>query len=140
MSNSVETYLIMASPNKTPDSSYLFGWQYQSNHRLLDESTSTIPDMVLSMKDIYERYAVTGDISSLPGSVRPYVEDPEDSDYRESPEETLDVLYASREARMQAEDMLAHDAESAERETESDDDDKPGAEEEEDEVTPPAES
>lgn len=128
----------MASQNKTPDASYLFGWQYQPSFRLIDESTSTVPDMVLSMKDIYERYAVTGDISSLPGSMRPYVEDPEDSDYRESPEETLDVLYASREARMQADDMLAKL--SAERESESDDDDKQSAEEEEEEETPPAES
>lgn len=131
----------MASQNKTPDASYLFGWQYQPSLRLIDESTSTVPDMVLSMKDIYERYAVTGDISSLPGSVRPFVEDPEDSDYRESPEENLDVLYATREARMYAEDLLLDDQRSsADRESASDDDDKQSAKEEEEQETPPADS
>lgn len=132
----------MASQNKTPDASYLFGWQYQPLFRLIDESTSTVPDMVLSMKDIYERYAVTGDISSLPGSVRPYVEDPEDSYYRETPEETLDVLYESRSARMQAEDMILKDQEksSAKDEPDGSDDEEPRDKEEEPEETPPAES
>lgn len=130
----------MASQNKTPDASFIFGWQYQPSFRLIDESTSTVPDMVLSMKDIYERYAVTGDITSLPGSVRPYVEDPEDSGYREYPEEPLDLFYQSREARMQADDLLDEQKESsADRDSESDDDDKQSAEEEEEMDSSPAE-
>lgn len=131
----------MASQNKIPDASFLFGWQYQPSFRLIDESTSTVPDMVLSMKDIYERYAVTGDISALPGSVRPYVDDPEDSDYRESPEEDLDILFETREARMLAEDLVSreHQTSSADRDPDSPDDDKRSAEEEVEEETPSAE-
>lgn len=139
MSNFAETFLIMASQNKTPDASYLFGWQYQPSYRLIDESTSTVPDMVLSMKDIYERYAVTGDISALPGSIRPYVEDPEDSYYRESPEEPLDILYETRNARMQAEDMILNDQKESSAKDESDGtDDEESRDEEEEPEEPPS--
>lgn len=74
--------------------SFIFKHQFKLDPRIIDESTDTLPDLVLSMRDIYRKYAVTGDISALPGAVRPLVQDPEDYD-GEAPEfeELVDVSY-----------------------------------------------
>lgn len=94
-----------------PDDSYIFKWQYKPNNRFIGSKTSTVPDMVMSMKDIYQRYAVTGDISQLPGSVRPINVDPDDGNYSVTDaEDFTDVLQASRSLRMDLEDQNKEDA------------------------------
>lgn len=66
--------------------------------RLISEDSITVPDLVLSMAEIYRKYAVTGDISSLPGKVRPnYVDDGDEfEDGFESEEMTDTLLYAKQ--------------------------------------------
>lgn len=103
----------MASQDKTqfkPDGSYIFKWQYKPSYRLIGSETQTVPDMVLSMKDIYQRYAVTGDITLLPGSVRPMNFDPDDDNYPVTDaEDFTDVLQVSRSLRMDLEDQDKED-------------------------------
>lgn len=63
----------------------------------------TVPDQVLSMYDIYMKYAVHGEIAGLANNIRPHVHDDLDM-FDESvdfvPEEDLDVLQRSRALRM----------------------------------------
>lgn len=130
----------MASQDKKPDGSFIFKFQFELECRVIGRETSTVPDMVFSMKDIYERYAVTHDISSLPGAVRPFNEDPDDGNYPYSDaEDMLDVLHNARHARMDAEDMI--DQEHQEQEVPGDDHpDEGGAEEERSDDDKPDES
>lgn len=89
-----------------PDDSYIFKWQYKPNNRFIGCESSTVPDMVMSMKEIYSRYAVTGDISQLPGSVRPMNVDPDDDNYPVTDaDDFTDVLQASRSLRMDLEEQ-----------------------------------
>ena len=71
----------------------------------------TVPDQVLSMYDIYQKYAVRGEIAGLANNIRPHVTDDLDM-FDESvdfvPEEDLDVLQRSRALRM-ASDASASD-------------------------------
>lgn len=86
---------------------FIFKHQYKHSPRRLDCTGSrTIPDLVLSMRDIYLKYAVTGDISSLPGRIRPFTDDDVDSNL-ESPdyEELVDVSYARVNAQREAQRM-----------------------------------
>lgn len=66
----------------------------------------TVPDQVLSMYDIYMKYAVRGEITGLANNIRPHVTDDLD-DFDEAvnfvPEEDLDVLQRSRALRMASE-------------------------------------
>lgn len=82
---------------------YNFKW----SPRNVDESTRTVPDLVLSMAEIYRKYLVTGDISSLPGKVRPtmYDEGDEFDDSFES-EEMTDSLLRARELRDSASNTI----------------------------------
>lgn len=75
---------------------YNFSWV----PRKIDESTLTVPDLVLSMAEIYRKYAVTGDISSLPGKVRPVTfDDGDEFDDSFESEEMTDTLLHAREIR-----------------------------------------
>ena len=70
----------------------------------------TVPDQVLSMYDIYQKYAVRGEITGLANNINPHVTD--DLDMFDDavdfvPEEDLDVLQRSRALRM------ANDAEAS---------------------------
>lgn len=82
---------------------YNFKW----SPRKVDESTRTVPDLVLSMADIYRKYLVTGDISSLPGKVRPTMYD-EGDEFDESfeSEEMTDSLLRARELRDSASNTI----------------------------------
>lgn len=91
---------------------FIFKHQYKHSPRRLDCTGSrTIPDLVLSMRDIYLKYAVTGDISSLPGRIRPYSDDDVDSDL-EAPdyEEFVDVSYARVNAQSEVQRMRQQDS------------------------------
>lgn len=63
----------------------------------------TVPDQVLSMYDIYMKYAVRGEIAGLANNIRPHVQDDLDM-FDESvdfvPEEDLDILQRSKSIRM----------------------------------------
>lgn len=63
----------------------------------------TVPDQVLSMYDIYMKYAVRGEISGLANNIRPHVQDDLD-DFDEAvdfvPEEDLDILQRAKASRM----------------------------------------
>lgn len=62
----------------------------------------TVPDQVLSMYDIYMKYAVRGDISGLANNLRPHVMDDLDLDDPELDveyDDDLDVLARSRQLR-----------------------------------------
>lgn len=65
----------------------------------------TVPDLVLSMQEIYEKYAVRGDIAGLANNTYPHVTDDLDLDDPSVdfvPEETVDILYESRRQRSAA--------------------------------------
>lgn len=103
------------------------------NPRIISEETCTVPDLVLSMADIYRKYAVTGDISALPGAVRPIVvddadvEDPINPDY----EEFTDVLEHSRRIRRDVtEDIQDDTPASDEKDSADSSSDNPSSEEE----------
>lgn len=71
----------------------------------------TVPDQVLSMYDIYMKYAVRGEIAGLANNIRPHVTDdldPFDPDVDFVPEEDLDILQRSHSVRMAA-DAIASD-------------------------------
>lgn len=63
----------------------------------------TVPDQVMSMYDIYMKYAVRGEIAGLANSIRPHTSDDLDM-FDDSvdfvPEEDLDVLHRSHSIRM----------------------------------------
>lgn len=65
----------------------------------------TVPDQVLSMFDIYMKYAVRGEIAGLANNIRPHVTDDLD-DFDPAvdfvPEEDLDILQRSHAVRMAA--------------------------------------
>lgn len=62
------------------------------NYRRISEESNTVPDLVLSMAEIYRKYAVTGDISALPGRVRPvYVDNGSEFDDSFESEEATDT-------------------------------------------------
>lgn len=129
----------MASQDKKPDGSFIFKFQFHLECRVIGRETSTVPDMVFSMKDIYERYAVTHDIASLPGAIRPYNEDPDDDNYPyPDAEDMLDVLHNARHARMDAEDMMSQEQE--QEEPGDDHPDEEGANEERSDDDKPDES
>lgn len=59
----------------------------------------TVPDQVMSMYDIYMKYAVRGEISGLANNIRPHVSDnldPFDDAVDFVPEEDLDILQRSK--------------------------------------------
>lgn len=69
-------------------------------YRFISEETLTVPDLVLSMAEIYRKYAITGDISSLPGKVRPnYVDDGDELEDGFESEEMTDTLLHAKELR-----------------------------------------
>lgn len=71
--------------------------------RFISEDSLTVPDLVLSMAEIYRKYAVTGDISSLPGKVRPnYFDDGDELDDGFESEEMTDTLLHAKELRESA--------------------------------------
>ena len=74
--------------------------------RIIDETTDTVPDLVLSMAEIYRKYKVTGgDISVLPGNIRPIIQDDGDElsdDVYDEPEEMTDSLLLARSIRSEA--------------------------------------
>ena len=66
----------------------------------------TVPDQVLSMYDIYMKYAVRGEITGLANNIRPHTTD--DLDMFDDavdfvPEDDLDVFQRSRAIRMASE-------------------------------------
>lgn len=67
----------------------------------------TVPDQVMSMYDIYMKYAVRGEIAGLANNIRPHVSDDLDM-FDESvdfvPEDDLDILQRSREIRTRQQD------------------------------------
>lgn len=74
--------------------------------RVIDESTDTVPDLVLSMAEIYRKYKVSGgDITVLPGNVRPIIQDDGDElsdEVFDEPEEMTDSLLLARSIRSAA--------------------------------------
>lgn len=76
------------------------------NFRRVDESTMTVPDLVLSMAEIYRKYALTGDINALPGKVRPQSFDTGDEfdESFESEEMTDSMLHATNLRRSSVQD------------------------------------
>lgn len=63
----------------------------------------TVPDQVLTMYDIYMKYAVRGEISGLANNIRPHTHDELDLFSEEVdfvPEEDVDILQYSRSIRM----------------------------------------
>lgn len=74
--------------------------------RFIDESTDTVPDLVLSMAEIYRKYKVSGgDIGVLPGNIRPIIQDEGDElsdDIYDEPEEMTDSLLLARSIRSAA--------------------------------------
>ena len=74
--------------------------------RIIDESSDTVPDLVLSMAEIYRKYHVSGgDISVLPGNIRPITVDDGDElsdDIYDDPEDMTDSLLLARSIRSAA--------------------------------------
>lgn len=66
----------------------------------------TVPDQVLSMYEIYQKYAVRGEIAGLANNIRPHTTDDLD-DFDEAvdfvPEEDVDILQRSHSFRMASE-------------------------------------
>lgn len=79
-------------------SRFIFKHQFVLNPREVDESTLTVPDLVLSMRDVYKKYVLTGSIEGL--AVRPFVQDERLMD--DFPEETVDTLLMSKNLRESA--------------------------------------
>lgn len=68
----------------------------------------TVPDQVLSMYDIYIKYAVRGEIAGLANLILPVTHDnldDFDSDVDFVPEEDLDILKRSRDLRSRQQDQ-----------------------------------
>lgn len=63
----------------------------------------TVPDQVLSMYDIYVKYAVRREIAGLANNIRPHTQDDLDmfdENVNFVPEEDLDILQRSKSIRM----------------------------------------
>lgn len=93
--------MIMANNKVMSKYDYVF-----QTPRIIDETTETVPDLVLSMAEIYRKYHVSGgDISVLPGNIRPIVQDDGDElsdDIYDELEEMTDSLLLARSIRSAA--------------------------------------
>lgn len=88
----------MAKKVSNSRSRFIFKHQFVLDPRQVDESTLTVPDLVLSMRDVYKKYVLTGSIEGL--AVRPFVQDDRLMD--EMPEEPVDTLLLSKNLRESA--------------------------------------
>lgn len=80
--------------------SYIFKHQYKPELRRIDEDSKTVPDLVLSMRDVYRKYVLTGNLEGI--AVSPLVTD--DRLMEEFPEETTDSLLMAQQLRESAEE------------------------------------
>lgn len=80
--------------------SYIFKYQYKPDIRRIDEESKTVPDLVLSMRDVYRKYVLTGNLEGI--AVSPLVTD--DRLMEEFPEETTDSLLMAQQLRESAEE------------------------------------
>lgn len=80
--------------------SYIFKHQYKPEIRRIDEESKTVPDLVLSMRDVYRKYVLTGNLEGI--AVSPLVID--DRLMEELPEETTDSLLMAQQLRESVEE------------------------------------
>lgn len=96
-------------------------YNYKDDYCLSDIDYSelvTVPDQVLSMRDIYMKYAVTGEIAGLSSGNLPRVSDNFDLDDPNLdfvPEEDVDILHRAKLGRMQAQFALESAAKQSDR-------------------------
>lgn len=87
----------------------------------------TVPDAVLSMRDIWIKYATTGQIGGISGQAFPLVsaDDDEDSVDDSNIEEDLDILRISNNLKSKTAERLAAAEQARSRSTEHDNTPKP---------------
>lgn len=85
-------------PKKSSRGSYIFKHQYVPRCRHIPSDTLTVPDLVLSMREVYNKYVMYGSVDGL--AVSPLVQD--DRVMEDLPEEMTDSLLISSRMREDA--------------------------------------